>query len=514
MRRTYAAAALLIGLVWFLPTLHAAEETPTLIEAVKAGNRAVIQTLLRQRGTLNVREADGMTALHWAVRANDFEIAQMLVRAGAVVDVANRYGVTPLFLAALNGNAGLIELLLEAGANANDTKPEGETVLMTAARTGNPDAVKLLLAHGADVNAKEQWLGETALMLAAAENHPEAVAALLDGGADINARSASTNLPNLEWVPAGMSTTVFPKGAWTALMFAAQQGSIEAARVLADRGADLNIVDPDGTTALVFAILNAHYDVAALLVEKGADPNIADATGMAALYTAVDMSTIPFMHNRPPPPPSGKMEVLDLIRVLLTHGANPNQQLKTPTLQRHHDPGDRSLGEGSTPLMRAAKVPDVPAMRLLLELGADPSLTQRNGTTALLFAAGLSRGNAVGYGRARTGTVDEAIEAVTLLLDTGLDINATNNDGQTPLHAAVASITEARALIRFLVAQGADPNIKNKRGQTPLDAARAGVRVGTLIAKNQETIDVLAELTDPAPRDAKPDSTTEQSVER
>jgi ankyrin repeat protein len=452
-----------------------------------------------------------MTALHWAVRSDDVETVRLLVRAGADVKLNNRYGITPLFLAALNGNATLVDVLLKAGADPNDTKPEGETVLMTAARAGNPDAVKLLLSHGADVNAREQWLGETALMLAAAENHPQAIEALIDGGANLNARSALTNLPNLEWSPAGMSTTVFPKGGWTALMFAAQQGSLDAARVLADHGVDLNLVDPDGTTALVFSVLNAHYDVAALLVERGADPNIADVTGMAALYTAVDLSTIPFMHNRPPPPPTSKMEVIDLISVLLAHGANPNHQLKAPTLQRHHDAGDRALGAGSTPLMRAAKVPDVPVMRLLLANGADAKLTQPNGTSALLFAAGLSRGGSIGVGRARSGTAQDAIEAVKLLLDAGLDINETNNQGQTPLHASVTSITDMNGLIRFLVARGANPNLKDRRGQTPLDAARGGNRVGTLTAKSEETIKLLSELTQPAPRSAAAPTTVEES---
>jgi ankyrin repeat protein len=366
---------------------------------------------------------------------------------------------------------------------------------MTAARTGNPEAVKALLTRGADVNAKEQWLGETALMMAAAENHGEAARALIAAGADVNVRSAPTNLPDLQWVPAGMSTTVFPKGSWTPLMFAAQQGALDSARVLAECGANLDAVDLDGTTALVFSILNAHYDVAALLVERGADPNIADVAGMAALYTAVDMSTIPFMHNRPPPPPHGTLEVFDIINILLAHGANPNQQLKTPTLQRHHDPGDRGLGEGSTPLMRAAKVPDIPVMRLLLAKGADPTLTQRNGTTALLFAAGLGRGGAVGYGRAKSGTVDEAIEAVRLLLDAGLGVNSANDDGVTPLHASVASVSDVRPLIQFLIDRGADPNVKNKRGQTPLDAARGGTRVGTLAAKNPQVVELLTRFT-------------------
>jgi ankyrin repeat protein len=496
MCKHLVGGVLVAGICWSAH-LGAAGGELTLVQAVKAGNRDAVRVLLRQPATLNVPEADGTTALHWAVRADDVDTVRLLLRAGARVDVANRYGITPLSLAATNSNAAVIDLLLKAGANAKEAKPEGETVLMTAARTGNRDAVQLLLARGADVNAREQWLGQTALMMAAAENHAGAVAALINAGADVNARSAPTNLPDLQWVPAGMSTTVFPRGHWTPLMFAAQQGALEAARALADGGANLDLVDLDGTNALVFAIINAHYEVAALLVQKGADPNLADTTGMAALYAAVDMNTLPFMHNRPPPPPSGKLTATDLIKVLLAHGANPNAVLKAPTLQKHHDPGDRSLGDGSTPLMRAAKVPDVPVMRLLLANGADPKLTQRNGTNALLFAAGLGRGGAVGYGRSRSGTAQEGIEAIDLLLAAGLDINTPNNDGLTPLHAAATSIADVNALIRFLVDRGANPNLKNKRGQTPLDAARGGARVGTLTAKNEKNVELLTQLTDP-----------------
>ena len=77
-------------------------------------------------------------------------------------------------------------------------------------------------------------------------------------------------------------------------------------RVRWSRGAPISISqDPDGTTAMVLAIINGHYDVAAMLLEKGANPNLADTSGMAALYAAVDMNTLPFMHGRPYPRPSG-----------------------------------------------------------------------------------------------------------------------------------------------------------------------------------------------------------------
>jgi ankyrin repeat protein len=444
--------------------------------------------------TVNVPEADGTTALHWAVRAEDLETVELLLRGGADPRASNRYGVTPLSVAALNANAALVERLLDAGADPNTTRAEGETVLMTAARAGSAAGVRGLLTRGADVHAREQWLGQTALMLAAAENHAAVIDVLVDGGADVNARSNLTNLPDLKWGVAGMSTTVFPRGNWTPLMFAAQQGALDAARALIDRRATLDLQDPDGTTALVLAIINAHYDVAALLLERGANPNVADSTGMAALYAAVDMNTLPWLHNRPPSPPSGRLDAVDLIKVLLAHSADPNARLRTPILQKHHDAGDRNLGEGSTSLMRAAKAGDATVMRLLLAAGSDPTLVQKNGTSALMIAAGIGRGNAGSYGRV-SGSAQEAIEAVAILLDAGLDITAANAEGQTPLHGAAGRADDVTALIRFLVDRGAEPLVKNKRGQTALDLARAGAQVGTLRVQNQENIAILSKLT-------------------
>lgn len=495
MRKRVPSIVFALALLWVAPV--GAADDAQLIVAVKARDAQKVRFLLRSPAAVKEVEPDGTTALHWAVRADDLELTELLVRAGADVTTANRYGITALTLAAMSAGAPVIELVLKAGADPNTATPEGETALMTAARSGNAAAVRLLISHGADVHAKEGWLGQTALMMAAAENHSDVLEALLDSGADVNARSMRMTLPNLEWGVTGMSTTVFPRGYWTPLMFAAQQGALEAARVLADRGADLNAVDPDGTTAMVFAIINAHYDVAAALMDKGADPNIGDSTGMAALYATVDMNTLPFMHNRPPSKPSEKLDAMDLAKVLLSHGANPNARLGKPILQKHHDAGDRNLGEGSTPLMRAAKAGDVPMMRLLLASGADPTLTQTNGTNALMIAGGVGRGNAGSYGR-MSGSPQEAIEAVKVLMAAGLDIKSTNIDGQTALHGAAARVDDVNALIQFLVDSGADPLATTKKGQTPLDIARGGAQVGTLRFMNEKAITLLTELTEAA----------------
>lgn len=191
---------------------------------------------------LAAQDPDGTTPLHWAVRANDLTAAQRLLREGANPDAANRYGVTPLSLAAENASAPMTQALLKAGAHPTDA------ILMTAARTGNAEIVTMLLARGANANARESSLGETALMWAAAENHPEAVRALIEHGADPNARSDKLVYPKDRFGLEGV-TTILPHGSWTALMYAGRQGALEAARTLAEMGADLNLADPDGTTA-------------------------------------------------------------------------------------------------------------------------------------------------------------------------------------------------------------------------------------------------------------------------
>ena len=442
----------------------------------------------------SAQDHDGTTALHWAVRDDDVALVAKLVAAGADVNAANRYGITPLGLAAQNGSLRTVELLLAGGADPNLAEPEGETPLMTAARTGNPAVIRALVARGANVNAREGWLGQTALMLAVAEGHAEAADALIAAGADVNARSALTKLPDLEWDVIGMSTTVFPRGSWTPLMFAAQRGAVSAARVLIDRGADVDLQDPDGTTALVLAIINAHYDVAALLLERGSNPNIADTSGMAALYAAVDMSTLPFMHNRPAPKPTGSLDALGLIDMLFEHKADPNARLTGVVLQRHHNVGDRTLGDGSTPLMRAAKTTDIPVMRRLLQGGADASLLQKDGTNALMIAA--TRGEAGGYGRLRGGTEQGAIEAITLLLEACVDVNAVNKDGQSALHGVATRADDPRALVRFLVDRGANLRLKNTKGLTPLDVARGGARSNLRTARNEPLITLFTELTE------------------
>jgi len=474
--RALLACLVLAGSIWPAELLAAPNDAARLMDAVKRGDGAAVHALLRGRIDVNAAEGDGTTALHWAVEADDLALARTLVQAGANVSAANRLGVTPMMLAATNGSDAMLSLLLAAGANANETSPAGETVLMTAARAGSVPAVERLLKAGADANATEKWRGETALMWAAAENHGAVVAALVKGGARIDEASRLLTFPNVRYNLATHATLPPPQGGFTALMFAARQGAADAARALADAGANLDLQDPDGTPALTLAVVNVHHDVAALLLERGANPNVADVAGMTPLYAAVELHTLEMYQERRPLRKSvSRTSTLDLVKLLLAKGAAPDAPLASTTLRwgRRRGPGDGALGQGATPLMRAARLADVAAMRVLLDAGADIAKKEKDGTSVLMLAAGAGwRTGETILGGSDFGPESDTLDAVRFCLERGAIVNDADANGVTPLHDAVVRGPE---VLRLLLDHGAALDVKDKHGRTPLDVAQ-GVR--------------------------------------
>ena len=498
-----------VGALLLLSVGIAGASDVRVVQAVRDGDSAAVRSLLERKADVNAPEVDGTTALHWAVRADDAETVARLIRAGAKANAANRYGVTPLSIAVGIGNPVIVEALVKAGADARFTGPEGETALMIASRTGRVEVVRVLLARGADVNAKERWYGQTALMWAAAENHPAVVRALIDAGATIDARADLLGPPKRDIADfrtdkngLALQTllTTFPKQGLTPLLFAARQGAVDAVRVLADAGADLNLGDPDGITPMILAIRNGHYDVAAALVEKGANVNAADAAGRTPLYMSVDMHSLDWIQNRPTAQPSGQLDSLDVARLLLEKGASADVQLKTaPPGWKGDAVGAQNtfggvLSAGSTPFLRATKNADQPAMRLLLEKGADPNLATRGNVTPLMaLVGGLGRK----YGADLQVSPEEeknAMQAISLLLDRGADLNAANDAGQTALHAA--AMVGANGVVRFLVDRGARLDVKNGQGRTPREEALRGLANvdGAQNDPHLDTAALLAEL--------------------
>ena len=471
--------------------------TVPLVDAVKARDRAAVLAMLQQKVNVNAPEADGTTALHWAVQQNDVDLADRLIRAGANVRAKNDYGSTPMSEAAIVGNAVMIDKLLKAGADVNSPNADGQTALMIVARMGSVDAATVLLNHGADVNAKEQWREQTALMWAAAEKQPAMVKELVTHGADVNARSHVN-----DWqiqVTAEPRAIYRPAGGFTPLLYAAREGCLGCAKSLVEGGADINMTDPEGSTPLLMSLLNANFDVAAYLIQKGANVNKWDWYGQTPLYAAVDLNTLPH-GGRPDRPSLDETSSLQVIQMLLEAGANPNAQLKLAQPFRNvgADRGaDAMITIGTTPLLRAAKAFDVPAIRLLLEKGALVNLPNNAGYTPVMAAAGLGSRDHDTRGRFMTEDVPKrSIEALDVLLKAGGEINATDNRGQTPLHgAAFWGWTE---VVQFLADHGAKVDAKDAQGKTPLDSAmgRAGgnSRGGQRVEVHEETGALIQKL--------------------
>jgi serine/threonine-protein phosphatase 6 regulatory ankyrin repeat subunit B len=481
-----------------MASLWAASPEPEIIRAVKSGDAGAVERLIAGKSDLNAVQPDGTSALHWAVRTNNLALVNRLIRAGANVNCVSRYGVTPLSLAGGAGNAEILGALLKAQANlaqAESQLRDGQTLLMLASKAGDAATVNLLIENGANVNAAESRTGTTAIIWAAIANHSRVIKVLAEAGADVNRKSALTTFPHTgqsvlaEAFEEGVSyvgQTPLPKGGWTSLMYAAREGSLDAVRALLEIKADLNSTEPDGTTALLFAIINGHYDLAEELIKAGADINLADRTGMTALYGAVDMHTMPASYGRPAPSPRVIAASVEAARMLLAHGADPNTRLKSPILKRVYNAGDPLLGEGATAFMRAARGGDPTMMQVLLDAGADPLLTQKNGNTPLMLSIRFlsSRGGLNPF----EVNGQRAMEAINLSLKHGADINAKNARGESALHLAL----DYPNVLSLLAEHGADLAITNRQGRTVLDVALVADK------PNQETIAVLRRLNAPA----------------
>ena len=468
-----------------------------LVDAVKAGNRTAAIALIDQKADVNAAESDGTTALHWAVQQGDLDLVQHLLRAGANAKAKNDYGSTPMSEAAVLARTPILDALLKAGADVESPNADGQTALMVVARTSQVDAARLLIARGANVNAVEKWRGQTALMWAAAQRQPAMVKELIAHGADVNARSTVNNWERQ--VTAEPRAIYRPAGGLTPLLYAAREGCAECARLLVEAGAEINLGDPENISPLLMAVMNGRFDTASYLIKKGANPNKWDFWGRAPLYAAVDLNTIP-RGGRPDRPSLDETTGLQVIEMLLAAGANPNAQLKLSPPFRNvgNDRGlDGMLTTGSTPLLRAAKALDAPAIKALLDHGADITLANSRGMTPIMAAAGLGSVDADTRGfYLSEDTQQRAIDSLTLLIKAGGDVNSKDARGLTPLHEA--SRWGWNDVVTFLVQNGADLTVKDNRGLTPIDSAlgKAGgnSRGGARIDVHEDTAALLRKL--------------------
>jgi uncharacterized protein len=430
---------------------------PSVVDAAKSGDKDALRAVLKQGANVNAPEGDGTTALHWASYHDDAESTDLLIAAGAKVNAANDLGVTPLWTASQNGSETVVRKLLAAGANPNLALLAGETPLMVAARSGYPVVVEQLLAKGANPDAHGSR-GQTALMWAVSERHPDVVKVLLAHGANIHARSNRESMVQAV-TPHGYLpyNRDIPFGSDSALLFAARSGDLASAKLLVGAGANVNDADAWGVSAVTLAAHSGFEELVEFLLEKGADPN-AEGPGFTGLHEAI------MLRNE------------RIVAALLAHGADANLPLKTWTPLRRSSADHNFDPElvGASPLWLAARWSEPAVMRLLVQHGADPLFvhhaeyvvsgrataggsgaeyeTRKETLTALMAVTGMGGGRPWTEAE-QAKDQNPTLEAVKMLVELGVDVNATNTDGHTALDSAKTLKNDA--VVQFLIEHGA-----------------------------------------------------------
>ena len=291
-----------------------------------------------------------------------------------------------------------------------------EEGLWHAARIGDIPAMKRYIAEGADVNAPDDDLNLSPLAWSALHGQTEAARLLIENGADVNMKDDNDGTP---------------------LHGAAIFGRAGVAKLLLENGADLQARSDDGATPAD----SLHLDwrtttfIGGLVgVEVGKEEITTMKTGrseIAKLFGVDD--TFDEAGTSQPQMLSGAVFTGDLtaVKQALADGAAPNAQ----------DPQS-----GSTLLATAALMGHTKVVAQLLEHGADINGRNRDGGTALHAAAFLGR-----------------IETVKYLLEKGADANLQNNVGGTAMDGAKLDWTFTTAILSMIQIEVDEAEVKAGR---------------------------------------------------
>ena len=500
--------------------------------AARHDDVAVARLLLYAGANVEAKTRIGAhTPLLVAARSGNAAVMAVLLEAGADPHARTSSGsTTPLHFAAAAGDPKAVEVLLEHAAEV-DAREGGSqhTPLMFAAAYGQLEAARILIAHGADVSLTNQVVD----MAARAEEDRELrdrrerrVAFLQSLQREASAPAADEEpIPDdepppddeeedeededaedaeEEPAPLGYADLVGEHGGYAALHLAARQGNADIVRALLDAGADIDQPSAgDHTTAMLIATINGHWDLALDLLARGADPDIASDAGTTPLYAVINLHWAPAaFYPQPTAQHDQQTTYMEAMTALLEAGADPNARLEKHLWFMSYNFDLLGVDTfGATPFWRAAYGTDVEAMKLLVAYGADPTIPTRKPAEGRRRRGGddepdpsgvppvpyggpsvtpLHAASGAGYGQGRAGNSHRHVPggwlpAVRYLVEVhGLDVNARDHDGYTPLHHAAAR--GDMEVIRYLIERGADPTAVSRSGQSTADMANGPVQ--------------------------------------
>jgi ankyrin repeat protein len=310
------------------------------------------------------RPTGGLTALLFATRSGCYRCAVSIVEAGADIDRPNPDGVTPLLNAIDARNFDIAMYLIDQGAKVDVWDMTGRTPLYMAVDMNSFRGNSGAAGGGIVPLDPQRQISVTAM---------DVVHRLLDMGVDVNHQL----------------TRMRPNGP--------------------GRGRFADYMMRGGTGPLMVAVLSHDHEAIETLLANGAEVDLPNVFQITPLMAAAGMSgTGRDGGGRGGPSAQAQQTAIETIDLLLDAGADINAQVKdshtNTAMQDSYIPGKDN--EGRTALHSAAEGGWALVVEHLLARGADPSIEDANGKTALdlaLAAAGpgAGRGGRQGGGAPR-----------------------------------------------------------------------------------------------------------------
>ena len=509
--------------------------------AAREGRAAVVKLLLANGADpLAVTSTGGATALHFAAGHGDAESVRAVLDKKVPVDVRETaWGQTPLMWAAAYGRVAAIDVLIKAGAGLEAAskiedipKQEREIRTQLIARTRRVAALKSADSPFAPSTVTPNLpVGSGPVTASAAPPAlvtaaPAAPASAAPAARPAPRASGDSARPATGFQQRGPSygELIGNKGGLTPLLFAVREGHVEAVRRLLDAGANINHVsEGDHSSPLLMAAINGRFDLAKMLLDRGAEVKLASDAGATPLYAVINTQWAPkSLYPQPTAQLQQQVTHLELMEQMLKAGADPNVRLKKHLWFMSYNFDLLGVNTvGATPFWRAAYGLDVPAMKLLVQYKADPTIptikplgrlpgddAPEEGAAGGTDPSGLPpvpdggpgvypihAASGVGYGEGYAANShrhapDAWMPAVKYLLEElKADPNVRDHNGYNPLHHAAAR--GDNELIQYLMSKGTDVKAMSRRGQTTADMANGPVQ---RIPPFLETVELLVKL--------------------